>query len=106
MWGSEGEEGAQSVCPSLCFAYGAGSRGGKLRSAFFHSFSQFPAISRNFSAIAFCLPTLRALGSPMYAELLLFEASGGLVTAPQFSHNYPTIFRNFPHFFAIGLDAP
>ena len=33
------------------------------------------------------------------AEVLLLEAVGGLVTAPQFS-------RNFPQFLAVGFDAP
>ena len=62
------------------------------------------AIFRNFSAIAFCLSTSRA--GALCAEVLLLEASGVLVTAPQFFRDFSAVFRNFLQFFAIGFDAP
>ena len=39
------------------------------------------------------------------AEVLLLEASGGLVEALQFSCNFPAISRKSPQYFAIGFDA-
>ena len=72
--------------------------GGKVSQ--FRSFSQFFAISRNFTifrqSLFACPPRVRvgALRVPG-AEVVLFEASGGLVTAPQFSRSFP----QFPAFF-------
>ena len=61
---------------------GAGGGGGGLTSAIF-------AVSRNFSATAFCLSTLRAAWCPLPLPLPLpLEASGGLVTAPRFSRSF------------------
>ena len=54
----------------------------------FRNFSQYPAVSCIFSAIAFCLSTLRA-------EVLRLEALGGLVTALQLSRNFTAIFRGW-----------
>ena len=63
------------------------AQGGGLRSA----------ISRNFSAIAFRLSPLRALGALCVpcAEVALLAASGGLVAAPQFFCNFPQFSRNY-----------
>ena len=56
---------------------------------------------RNFLQLLFACPPRVLVGALCVpcAEVLLLEASGGWVTAPQFS-------RNFPQFFAIGFDVP
>ena len=76
--------------PLLC-AGGGGGIGVRNFSAIFRNFSQFSAMFRQ---LLFARPPRVLVGAPCVrcAEVLLFEASGGLVTAPQFS--------------AIGFDAP
>ena len=69
----------------------------------FRNFLQF----RNFSQISAIFPQLLFGWSPLLvgalcvpcAEVLLLEASGGLVAAPQFS-------RNFSHFSQLYLTLP
>ena len=56
------------------------------------------AIFRNFSQLLFAYPPRVRVGALCVscAEVLLLEASAGVVTAPQFS-------RNFPQFFQFNL---
>ena len=78
--------------------------GGGLRSASFHNFAifrNFPQFSAVFPQSLFARPPCALVGARCVpcAEVLLLEASGGLVTALQ-------SIRNFPQFFAIGFGAP
>ena len=75
--------------------------GGVWRCAIFRTFSQFAAI---FPQLLFVCPPCVPVGALCVpcAEVLLFEASGGSLTAPQFSRNFSTI---SPQFVAIGFHA-
>ena len=77
--------------------------------AIFCDFSQFPAIFRYFlqffaifcvfSAIACCPSPSRACWCPVCpcAEVLLLEASGGLITVPQFFRNFSQLDLTLPN---------
>ena len=85
VWGVEGRRALRWLSPG-------GARKGGVEKIF--AISRCLAIFRNFPAIAPCLSTLRACWCPV-CSLLLLEASGGLVTAQQFSRNFPEFPRNF-----------
>ena len=71
---------------------------GRSFSKIFHNFATFPQLLFACPPGVLLVPCV----SPC-AEVLLLEASGGLVTAPQFPRNFPSIFQQFS---AIGFDAP
>ena len=76
------------------------TRAGGLSSAILRNFSQLSAI---FSPLLFARPPACVLPCVPRADLLLLEAAGGLVMAPNFFRSFPAI---FPQFFAIRFDAP
>ena len=115
------EEGSTSLCrahacsiplpPRTLLGTGGGGWGPRfpliLRnfgnfSFFFGNFWQFSAI---FSQLLLLVPLRVHLGALCVpcAEVLLFEAAGGLDMAPQFSRNFPAISHNFPRNFSASL---
>ena len=102
---------------SLPFMQVPGAIAGTTR--FFSTFRNVPQLSAFYPQLPFARPPRMRVGAPCapYAEVLLFEAAGGLVMAPQFSRIFPQFSRisptffphffcNFCQFFAVGLDAP
>ena len=91
--GGGGSFACASCGGALCAPGGPdpfGQGGGIEDQNFFCNFPQFPAIFPNCLLLAPPCALIGALCVPC-AEVLLLEASGGLVTAPQF----PAIFRNW-----------
>ena len=95
------------------------NRGGGLSCAGFRPFfaiSHFPRNFPQFSAIVFTCPPCVLIGALCVpcADVLLLEASGGLVAAPQFFRNIPAIFRisppaiarNFSHLDLTAVPPP
>ena len=73
---------------------GAGAGGEGSGSAVFAISRKSPQFLASFPQLPFARPPRVRVGAPCVpcAEVLLPEASGGLVTAPQFSRNFPAVF--------------
>ena len=76
-------------------------QGGGRDPQFFAIFCKYPQFSSFFPQLLFACPPCMLVGALCVpcAEVLLLEASGGLLTAPQFPHKSPAISPQFPTIF-------